>query len=507
MIRNIFIRTNLNSNLGIGHYMRCKRLANEFHAKNVNCFFVCDNSIDNFNSDFKSFSLYKNGSKFRNEIDDAKNFIYSIKDLDEGLVLVDDYRLGYLWQKEVSKSKKKIILIDDFNSKNCADYIINYSPEFFFDKKYNKKNLKKNAKLIIGPEYALFDKFSGKLKKKNKKFILTFYFGGGFDFSKINSLIKNLNKLNEFQINFIIGPLAKNYYLLKKYCKNNKNLRLFLNMKNLENILLNSSLIVCSAGTMMYNTSYLKVPSIIINSSKYQNDNFANLSKLNHNLFLNLTDINKPEFIKLLENLKLKKKSFANIFPFRNIGLNQRSEENIVKTILYNKKVKHKPIKKNNKNKKNYLIEKCDIHEINDYLEYRNKFFNRKFSSKSNVISKLDHYNWWINSKRTSYILFKDGKKILYFFVEKIFDNNSPLISGWFACVDKVDLKDLLFALRFKFKIYKKDKLYSYVKKNNKFAIQFSKLIGWKEINDTSKIRSISSFKKLRYNKFNFYEK
>ncbi len=506
MIKNIFIRTNFNSNLGIGHYMRCKRLADEFSVKNVNCFFIFDNPLNEINFDFKFFSLYQNGSKFRSEIDDAKNFIYSIKDLDKGFVLVDDYRLGYLWQKEVSKSNK-IIFIDDFNSKNFADYIINYSPEFFFNNKYKKKNEKKNSKFIIGSEYALFDKFSNIKREKSKKFILTFYFGGGFNFSKINSLINNLHNKDRWQFNFIIGPVAKNYTFLEKYCANKKNFKLFYNPKNLQNILLKSSLVISSAGTMMYNTSYLKIPSIIVNLGKFQKDNFNNLSKLNHNIFLNLNDLNKLEFIILLENLSLKTNSFSKIFPFNNIGLSQRSEKKIVDIILNNKKVKKIPNIKNKKIKKNYLIEKCNIQEINDYLVYRNKLFNRKYSSRSNVINKLDHYNWWIRSSRTSYILYKDGKKILYFFVEKIFNKNSPLISGWFSCVDKVDLKDLLFALRFKFNKYKENKLYSYVKKNNKFAIQFSKLIGWKKINDINKIRSITTFKKLRYNNFIFYEK
>ena len=71
--------------------------------------------------------LYDGKNEFINEIDDAKKFVKAIEPLDNGYVLLDDYRLGYRWQKYVSKYTKKIILIDDFLTKNYADIIINYS--------------------------------------------------------------------------------------------------------------------------------------------------------------------------------------------------------------------------------------------------------------------------------------------------------------------------------------------------------------------------------------------
>ena len=121
--------------------------------------------------------------------------------------------------------RKKIILIDDFLTKNYADIIINYSLRQRYD--YQNKISKKNVKLLTGIDYASFDKFNSKNLIKSNKFNITFYFGGGFDYNKISNLISKYQIIKQFILtriynsNFIIGPLGKNF----KYIKNKIKLR------------------------------------------------------------------------------------------------------------------------------------------------------------------------------------------------------------------------------------------------------------------------------------------
>ena len=127
MINNVFIRLNVGNKIGIGHLKRCLRLADEFSKKNIDCFIVSDKKNSKIEINHKIHYLYDGKNEYINEIEDAKKFIKAIEPLDCGYVLLDDYRLGYTWQKYVSKYTKKIILIDDFLTKNYADIIINYS--------------------------------------------------------------------------------------------------------------------------------------------------------------------------------------------------------------------------------------------------------------------------------------------------------------------------------------------------------------------------------------------
>ena len=42
MINNVFIRLNIGNKIGMGHFKRCSRLANELTKKNVDCFIISD---------------------------------------------------------------------------------------------------------------------------------------------------------------------------------------------------------------------------------------------------------------------------------------------------------------------------------------------------------------------------------------------------------------------------------------------------------------------------------
>lgn len=515
MINNIFIRLNISNKIGMGHIKRCSRLVEELKKKNINCFIISDKNNPKLEINHKIHYLYDGKNEFKNEIEDAKKFIKAIEPLDYGYVLIDDYRLGYKWQKYVSKFTQKIILIDDFLTKNYADIIINYSPRQKYD--YQNKISKRNVKLLTGIEYASFDKFKTKNLIQSDKFNITFYFGGGFDYNKISNLISNLSKnktvysTKSVQFNFIIGPLAKNFRNIKNKILLKKNMKIYFNPDNLESILLSSNLLISSAGTMMFNSSYLKIPTIIVNIGEFQKNVEYNISLLNHYLLLSIKDINNIKFLDLIFAIKENYNKFQNIKKLFPKNLSNNSERKIInKIFMYNSKEKNnEPIKHNHKFKKNeYVIEKCDLSYVNHYLECRNMSFNRKFSSNTSKVVKINHYIWWFKNNRKSFLLKKNNEKVLYFFVEDLIQNNKKyLISGWFGCRENILPKDIFFALKAKFKKYKNESLISYVKKNNKFAVTFSNLLGWKISNDRKVLNKLTKIKKINKNAIILYKK
>ena len=75
-----------------------------------------------------------------------------IKKLKKGYVIVDDYRIGYLWEKKISNYCKKIISIDDFeNRKHFTDIYINQKTKFLIEKYIDKKIFLKKTHLLLGP--------------------------------------------------------------------------------------------------------------------------------------------------------------------------------------------------------------------------------------------------------------------------------------------------------------------------------------------------------------------
>ena len=262
---------------------------------------------------------------------------------------------------------------------------------------------------------------------------------------------------------------------------------------------------------MMFNSSYLKIPTIIVNIGKFQKNVVDDISLLNHYLLLNIRDLNNSKFLDLICSIKVNYNEFQSIAKLFPKNLDNNSERKIVNKIFTNsddRKNNELAIQNKKLKKKEYLIEECNLTEINHYLKYRNMSFNRKFSSNTSKVLRINHYIWWFNNKRKSFLLRKNDEKVLYFFVEDlIIDSKKYLISGWFGCRKDITPKDIFFALKAKFKKYKNSKLISYVKKNNKFAATFSQLLGWK-ISDNKKIlNKLTQIKNVNKNAIILYKK
>ena len=80
----------------------------------------------------------------------------------------DSYNLGYKWEKTVKKIKNLVVIDDNINTKHYSDFYINHSPDILnLDRKLQailKKNNKINCKFMIGPEYALFESRTRKIR-------------------------------------------------------------------------------------------------------------------------------------------------------------------------------------------------------------------------------------------------------------------------------------------------------------------------------------------------------
>ena len=133
-----------------------------------------------------------------------------------------------------------------------------------------------------------------------------------------------------------------------------------------------------------------------------------------------------------------------------------------------------------------------------------------KDSSNYISISILDHYIWWFKTNRKSYVLLRNGIKILYFYEEKLtfISKNNYLLSGWFACVKDCTIKEIFKALNWQWQKNKKVKWIAFIKKTNQLSIKLSKYIGWRNMDKKNKIINILARNfKINRNKFIFQER
>lgn len=309
----IFFRIDLSDKYGLGHYKRVKSLIKYLEIKKYKI--VIDKVPRNpfFKEEEKNIiSIYEKNNYFVNEEEDARFFIKIIKNKkNKAVVVKDSYRLGYIWEKNINKYCKKIISIEDFiEKKHFVDYYINHSPSFLKNnKKYLEKlkyNNKKNCNFLLGPNFALFNSDGDYTKRIKSDFV--FYNGGSGNLLIYQKIIKKISKIKKkkYKIILIVGPLSKNYKTICQKFKKYRNIKIFYQPQNILNILINTKIFISTAGVSMFESSFLKIPTLLFKMNENQKLSDFDYEKLGHYFSLEKKDLKNSDKIVNLVYLMLK---------------------------------------------------------------------------------------------------------------------------------------------------------------------------------------------------------
>ena len=238
------------------------------------------------------------------------------------------------------------------------------------------------------------------------------------------------------------------------------------------------------------------------------------MEKLGHYFVLPLNDMKYSKKISQLIYFMLEKyKRLKNLQTKKEIQIDNNGALRIVNNILQKDSLvqNKKKIKKLliNNLKPIYKIKKITDNDLNNYLDARNLPSNRVASTKKSKITNLDHYLWWLNNKRNSFVLLKSNEKILYLYDEiLLFNNKRYSIQGWFKTSSKITLFDVLYALRWQKKnIENKKNIHlslGIIKNNN--PINLSKYFGWKKLDNKSlEAIKLKNFYGINESEYSFY--
>ena len=327
--KNLAFKVSANNKVGLGHLIRCIKIAKHIKKK-YNLIFLVEK---NFNINLKKyikfeFKIVK--SKFHN-----KNLKLLQKEIDDNNIhtlIVDDYNFNYSNQKKIKKKLSKLIIIDDsiYRRVNCT-YYINY--------KHNsstiiKKNLNKNKstfkKALLGENFWIPSNYLNN-KVKKKKNCISISFGNSFNFNilkkELTYLIQN-NTNCTYQI--FIGYYCKNYDFLINLNKYN-NIKIIQNKIFIDKYLNKTSVFIGSSGNSIYEMSYLNIPSIFLSLSKNQRNDLKNLEYLGHYFYLNKKELDKYNFSNLLKLITENYNRFKALNKNKKIYLNKYGIKKIIK--------------------------------------------------------------------------------------------------------------------------------------------------------------------------------
>lgn len=322
----VAFRVDASESIGIGHVMRCFNLALNLKKKNKAIIYFVYSTISsnikkklilnnikllkiNHNYSFKN--IEKNWDK-KKQIEDAKQTINKLKKKNISLLILDNYKLNYIWEGKIKKIVKKICVIDDlFKTKHNCDIILNQN---FVLKKSLTNYFRQNTKLLIGPKFAIINKkIKRNLKFKTRKEI-TVFFGGKFE-SKLIDIILSFFKLKNISenINIIAMKNFKKFKLLKKKYYNTHNFKFLVLPKNYPNLLNKTKLFIGAGGSSIFERLYSGVPNFIFCMSNNQKNNCLFLKKRKI-IFMKSININLniDYFYKNIMNILSNKKLMMN---------------------------------------------------------------------------------------------------------------------------------------------------------------------------------------------------
>lgn len=267
-MKNILVRADSSSKIGIGHIMRDLVLVQRYFNSNIT--FTCQDLPGNINNKIleAGYDLKILNSTDVEELDSL------IKSLEIDFLIIDHYKIDYNFEKQlkIKNSQLKILSFDDTYEKHYCDVLLNHN--IYADEKKYKELVPEGCELRCGEKYTLIReefKYYKELKRKKSKEKRVLIAFGGSDFDNISlKVLKSLKKKKDIKIYLLTTNANKNIKSLKSYIKEYKNIKLIINSKNVAKLIHKIDLAIVSPSTILHEIIYLNKEFIAIQTATNQ---------------------------------------------------------------------------------------------------------------------------------------------------------------------------------------------------------------------------------------------
>ncbi|NEU25595.1 UDP-2,4-diacetamido-2,4,6-trideoxy-beta-L-altropyranose hydrolase [Paenibacillus polymyxa] len=294
------IRADASVEIGTGHVMRCLALAKTLIGLGKEVVFVFQQMPDHLVEKIKKIGcipLYLNSEYPVGSIEDALYVSSKVNNAfqnDFDWMVIDHYEISGIWEKEMYRIAKKLLVIDDLADRmHICNILLDQNLYESSDSRYNK--LTNNAKQLLGPSYALLrDEFQ--LERQNvkarsgaiRRILVTF---GGTD--PTNETLKSLYALKKeglldsnLDFDILVGQSYAHLNELRKIVDSNKSLSLHIQSNSVAAIMKKADLAICSGGTLTWERYCMGLPGLVIAVAENQIHNAIMGEKLGIDKFL-----------------------------------------------------------------------------------------------------------------------------------------------------------------------------------------------------------------------------
>lgn len=316
---NIAFRADSSHIIGTGHIMRCLTLAHTILKQYpANIYFFTRKANGNINglivnSGFKILEMQPPVSVKYSRLEhsawlgatqtqDAEEFLQLSEALAIGCfdyLIIDHYAIDQFWQKKISSSTKKIVVIDDLGDRfQHCDYLLDQTYNCPIDK--YAELVPAQCQLMLGTNFALLrDEFqlATDMRPANKKNNILVMFGGTDPDNLTQQALQELCIRNDLhKISVIIGSSAQHIDALINYINQQKNnsspyFELYINPSNIAQLMRRATLAIGAAGTTSWERCATGLPSVVVIQAENQKHIAFELDKLKVLTFLEAKQI------------------------------------------------------------------------------------------------------------------------------------------------------------------------------------------------------------------------
>jgi UDP-2,4-diacetamido-2,4,6-trideoxy-beta-L-altropyranose hydrolase len=297
----VAIRVDSSIYIGTGHVVRCLSLADRLREKKVDIVFICRNIPGN-RIDFIKDKGYRcltltesHNHNIPNRLQpkvlwkyDAKETMRLLSDEHLDWIIVDHYKLDYLWHKKMRGCCRNVMVIDDLaNRKLDCDILLDQNYCDSFENRYDQL-VPKHCRKFLGPRgLILRDEFiklqgrSNKDKSAIKRVML--FFGGSDNSHETIKTIKILPFISDLNLNVdvILGANNSDTREIINFCQDIDKVSIYIQTDNMAEIMSVADLVIIAGGSTVWEACCIGVPAYTVITAENQNDIISYLGKMN----------------------------------------------------------------------------------------------------------------------------------------------------------------------------------------------------------------------------------
>ncbi|OEJ69578.1 hypothetical protein BEN30_02565 [Magnetovibrio blakemorei] len=431
------------------------------------CLFVLDfveDGIADFLDGLDVRSLYDGAQDELDPHKDAQRFLNIAKVENADWVIVDDYRLGEEWESPIQEVGYKVCVIDDLLRKHQCDLLIDFRWRGEKTQSLYDSQVPPEARKLLGPDYVLLSEVyrnAPPQKSPDKPFTILLGLGGGGPLDQCERILDSLllhalDYEQEIRLCPILGPLSPNTESFLQRYQNCKTVTPIVGETELYPHLCQADFYIGAAGGILYQLLALKVPALTFPLSENQHTDLGQLEDIGHFFHVENWSENNieklPAFVKTVmqneERIKL-------LHATPKVPLDALGTRRVAHVLLGlepcappAKAASSYPDDHGEELSPGYCIRPVTDRDMNHFLVSRNLNANCQNMIRANKISFMDHYSWWFKTKRSSFLLTKNGAPCLYIWHEVLPSHEQDyLIGGWFVCNENAGFQDVMLLL------------------------------------------------------------